>query len=143
MQDLKSPAHNVKVIKSKNTISEVKKLDQFRAENPDTAKLSVNRTHSESVMKMVTSKIQCGKDEVLVLMDSGSTINTAEIAAHVPAYENFIIPSLGSSTGETATTACGKELRNRGKCTVHGRADGQDIAVPFQDMAVALPIIFV
>ena len=101
------------------------------AENPDNAKLPASQKHQTRVMKVVTSKVQCGKDEVLVLIDSGSTINTADIAAHFPAYENFIMPSLGSSTGETATTACGKELRNRGKCTVHGRTDGQEIAVPF------------
>ena len=88
VRDLKSWAHNVKVIKPKKTISNVKELDQFRAENPDTAKLPANRTHLERVMRMVTSKVQCGKDEVLVLMDSGSTINTAGIAAHFFAYEN-------------------------------------------------------
>ena len=50
------------------------------------------------------------------------------------------VPSSGSNSGEIATTACGQQLTNRGKCTVHGTADGQTIAIPFQDMDVELPI---
>ena len=143
VRDFKSWAHRVKVGKPKNTISGVKDLDRFMAKNPNTAKLPVEPKHLQKVMKVVSSKINCAHDEVLVLMDSGATGNTADIAAHFPDYEFFVMPSLGSSTGETATTACGAELRNRGKCTVHGQADGQEIAVPFQDMAVTLPIISV
>ena len=143
VRDLKSWAHKVKVGKTKNTISGVKDLDRFMAKNPNTAKLPEEPKHLQKIMKVVSSKVKCAHDEVLVLMDSGATGNTADIAAHFPDYEFFVMPSLGSSVGETATTACGAELRNRGKCTVHGRADGQEIAVPFQDMAVTLPIISV
>ena len=45
--------------------------------------------------------------------------------------------------GETATTACGGVLVNRGKCVVSGTANGQKVSIPFQDMDVELPIVSV
>ena len=94
-------------------------------------------------MKVLTSKVTLGNDEVLVLMDSGSTINVAKVRKHFPAYVNHVIPSRGSMNGETATTACGKSLRNNGKCIISGMSDSQKIRIPFQDMDVELPIISV
>ena len=76
----------------------------------------------------------------MVLTDSGSALNVAKIQTHFKSYANVVVPSSGSKSGEIATTACGKQLTNRGKCTVHGTADGQIIAIPFQDMDVELPI---
>ena len=74
-------------------------------------------------------------------MDSGSTISIANVAKHFPAYSDFILPSRGSLVGETATTACGVELKNHGKCVVHGQAGDQEISIPFQHMDVELPIL--
>ena len=76
-------------------------------------------------------------------MDSGSTINVAKIRKHFKAYAHLVVPSSGSLKGETATTACGKTLKNNGKCVISGTADSQHISVPFQDMDVELPIISV
>ena len=76
-------------------------------------------------------------------MDSGSTINVAKMKKHFPAYADLVVPSRGSLKGETATTACGKALRNNGKCVISGTSDSQNITVPFQDMDVELPIISV
>ena len=94
-------------------------------------------------MKVMTRKIHVGPDEQLVLMDSGSTVNVAKIKKHFPAYEDLVIPSKGSLRGETATTACGGILVNRGKVVVHGSSDGQEVSIPFQDMDVELPIVSV
>ena len=66
-------------------------------------------------MKVLSSKIELEEDEVLVLMDSGSTINVAKIKKHFPMYSKLVVPSTGSVSGETATTACGKKLVNRGE----------------------------
>ena len=94
-------------------------------------------------MKILSSKVELESDEVLVLMDSGSTINVAKINKHFKDYADLVVPSRGSLKGETATTACGKVLRNNGKCTISGTSDSQQITVPFQDMDVELPIISV
>ena len=79
---------------SRKTISNIMELERFMANHPDTAKLPAKQKHIKKVMK-VSSKVQCDRDEVLVLRDSGSMINTTDIAAHFPAYETFIMPSLG------------------------------------------------
>ena len=50
----------------------------------------------------------------------------------------MVVPSKGSLRGETATTAGGGTLVNRGKCTIHGSFDGQFVEIPFQDMDVEL-----
>ena len=71
-------------------------------------------------------------------MDNGSALNMAKIQTHFKQYAHVVVPSPGSKSGETATTACGKQLTNQGTCTVHGTADGQTIAIPFQDMDVEL-----
>ena len=72
-------------------------------------------------------------------MDSGSALNVAEIQTHFKSYANDVVPSPGSKSGETATTTCEKQLAHPGKSTEHGTADGQNIAIPFQDMDVDLP----
>ena len=58
--------------------------------------------------------------------------NLAKIQIPVKAYATFVVPSSGSKSGETATTACGKQSTSCGKCTVHGTADKQTNAIPFQ-----------
>ena len=105
--------------------------------------MPTERRKLSKVMKVMTKKIHMGRDEQLVLMDSGSTVNVAKIAKHFPAYAELVIPSKGSLRGETATTACGGILVNRGKCVVHGSSDGQEVSIPFQDMDVELPIVSV
>ena len=65
-------------------------------------------------MKIMTQHVEVGPGEQLVLIDSGSTVNVAKIAKHFPAYAHLVVPSKGSLKGETATTACGGILVNRG-----------------------------
>ena len=73
-------------------------------------------------------------------MDNGRALNVAKIKTHFKPYANCVVPSSGTKSGETATTASGKQLTNRGKCTVHGTVDGQKHRNPFQDMDVELPL---
>jgi hypothetical protein len=124
-------------------ITNAKELDAFLKENPTIAQIPTERRKLSKIMKILSSKIELADDEVLVLMDSGSTINVAKIKKHFPAYAHLVVPSTGSVSGETATTARGKKLVNRGKCRIRGSADGQALAIPFQDMDVELPIVSV
>ena len=136
----KKPQSEAKKVK---VITNQRELRKFMTSNPNVAQLPVERKKLSKVMKMVTKSVELADGETLVLMDSGSAINVAKIKSHFKQYANFIVPSSGSISGETATTACGKQLVNRGKCTVHGTTDGQKNSIPFQDMDVELPIISV
>ena len=136
-QNQKTKRSNINVIATEHD------LRKFLEANPGTALLPLEPKKLTKVMKLMTSKIQLEDDEELVLMDSGSTINVAKIHKHFKQYANFVVPSKGSKTGETATTASGHKIKNRGKCMIHGVMDGHDISAPFQDMDVELPILSV
>ena len=87
--------------------------------------------------------IPLAADEMLALVDSGSTINAAWIAAHFPDYVKHIIESKGQAAGESATTAGGHKLLNEGRCRVDAEAGDGDFPVAFQNMKVDVPIISV
>ena len=95
------------------------------------------------VMKMLQGKVELEDDEVLILVDSGSNINCAKVARDFKKYKGCVVPSSGSRRGDVATTACGAQMKNRGKCVISGVADGQKVSIPFQDMDVELPILSV
>ena len=78
---------------------------------------------------------------MLCLVDSGSTINAANIEKHFPAYRRQVRQTRKSRGGDFATTACGKKLFNRGRCDVNGTADGEEFPVAFKDMQVEMPIL--
>ena len=124
-------------------ISTPKELDRFLAQHPGIAQVPTERRKMSKVMKIMTQHVEVGPGEQLVLMDSGSTVNVAKIAKHFPAYAHLVVPSKGSIKGETATTACGGILVNRGKVTISGTTNGQKVSIPFQDMDVELPIVSV
>ena len=136
-------APNVAAPKKVRLISSSRELSEFMKQNPKVAQVPTERKQLSKVMKILTSKINLEEGETLVLMDSGSTINVAKIKKHFAKYADMVVPSSGSINGETATTACGKKLVNRGKCLIKGKSDGQNIAIPFQDMDVELPIVSV
>jgi hypothetical protein len=82
-------------------------------------------------------------DEMVALVDSGSTINAAHIAKHFAKYVRHIISSRAQCLGETATTAGGHELKNEGRVCIEASVDGVDFPIPFQNMKVDVPIISV
>ena len=83
------------------------------------------------------------EDEVVCLVDSGSTINAAWIEEHFPEYLQYIILSEAQTRGDSATTAGGHELKNEGRCRVETKVDGHDFPVAFQNMRVDVPILSV
>lgn len=94
-------------------------------------------------LKGCLPNIPLAADEMLALVDSGSTINAAWIAAHFPQYAKLIIASKAQALGESATTAGGHELRNEGRCRVEASVEGDDFPIAFQNMRVDVPILSV
>ena len=45
--------------------------------------------------------------------------------------------------GDTATTAGGQKLVNKGRCSVHGMVDNHEFPIAFKDMETELPILSV
>lgn len=82
-------------------------------------------------------------DEVVCLVDSGSTINAAWINEHFPECLQHLISAEAQTRDEGATTAGGQELKNEGRCRIETTVDGHDFPVPFQNMRVDVPILSV
>lgn len=64
-------------------------------------------------------------DEMVALVDSGSTLNAAHIAKHFTSYIDRIVASRAQAMGESATTAGGHKLVNEGRCRVEATVDGE------------------
>ena len=88
-------------------------------------------------------ELVCADDEVLCLVDSGSTINAAWIEKHFPSYAKLVQKTPASMRGDTATTAGGQKLVNKGRCSVHGMVDNHEFPIAFKDMETELPILSV
>ena len=95
------------------------------------------------LLKAKPNFLQCGPGEVLCLVDSGSTVNAAWIARHFPAFTSKVQPTPASERGDTATTACGKQLRNKGRVVIPAKVAGKAFPVAFKDMEVEMPILSV
>ena len=59
----------------------------------------------DHIKQIIPGLPPCAADEVWALVDSGSTINAADILKHFPEYAKFIKRSKAQSRGEVATTA--------------------------------------
>ena len=97
-------------------------------------------------MKALRSKpveLECGTDEVLCLVDSGSTINAASIGKHFPKYADLVESTPASERGDFATIAGGDKLFNKGRCMIKGQAQDQPSPVTLKDMEVELPFLSV
>ena len=66
------------------------------------------------MMKPMTKSVELEEGETLVLMDCKSAVNVAKIDTHFKPYTDYVVPTSGSKSGKTATTACGKQLNRRG-----------------------------
>ena len=98
----------------------------------------------KKIRKALRSKpveLECGADEVLCLVDSGSKINVAWIGKHIPQYVDLADPA--SERGDFATTSGGHKFFNKGRCLIKGYVREQSFPVAFKDMEVELPILSV
>ena len=120
-------------------IAQLEKMLKDKSRISKIAKVPSNRQIKR--MRENLPDIELEDDEVLALVDSGSTINAADIAAYFPEYVQNIVASRASSSGETATTAGGHELKNMGRCKIDATVDDHPFPVAFQNMKVDVPII--
>ena len=116
-------------------------LDKLLAQNPRLKKVS--RQHLLKAMRRMPQELVCEANEILCLVDSGSTINAVWIEKHFPAYAKHIKALENAQKSRTATTACGKILHEKGRCTVFGKIEGHASSIDFRDMEVEMPILSV
>ena len=95
------------------------------------------------IRKIKSARIQLEDDEMLCLVDTGSSIHAADADVHFPDYARTVRQSSASRRGHAATSAGGHRLENMGKFTVSATTDGQDVKVPFNHMRVKIPILSV
>ena len=70
-------------------ISNEKQLDQLLARHPKLAAIPETDKKIRKLLKSMPAQLICGPDEILCLVDSGSTVNAAWIEKHLPAYETW------------------------------------------------------
>ena len=125
-------------------ISSIEELDKLLKGGSRVSRIAAPPTKKElKRLKGCLPNIPLAADEMLALVDSGSTINAAWIAAHFPQYSKIIIESKAQALGESATTAGGHELRNEGRCRIEASAGEDDFAIAFQNMRVDVSILSV
>ena len=122
-------------------VSTIPELERLLKCDSKIAKIA--KTASKKTLKSHLPNIHLEADEMVVLVDSGSTINAAFIAEHFPTYADQVIPSRAQTLGEIATTAGGHELKNEGRVRVEATVNGESFPIPFQNMQVDVPILSV
>ena len=93
--------------------------------------------------KSALPNIPINDDGMVVLIDSGATINAAHIPTHFEDYQGSIVASRDSQIGAAATTAGGHRLVNEGRCKVDAVLDDMAFPIVFQNMKVDVPILSV
>ena len=125
------------------TVRSEKQLDQLLAKHPLLAAIPDSDKKLRKVLRTMPDELVCEIDEVLCLVDSGSTVDAAWIAKHFPAYAKLVKATNASRRGDSATTAGGHKLINKGRCVVDATAQDVPFPVAFKDMETELPILSV
>ena len=120
-----------------------KDLDQLLKAHPHIAAIPGSAKKIRTVLRSMPPELVCEDDEVLCLVDSGSTVNAAWISKHFPQWAHIVRSTPASERGDSATTACGKQLVNKGRVQIKATAQGADFSVAFKDMETELPILSV
>ena len=124
------------------TVRSERELDSIMKSHPYLAAIPKGQ-QIRKLLRTMPVELVCGPDEVLCLVDSGSTINAAWIAKHFPGCVNHVRPTVASQSGDFATTAGGQTLINKGRCLVSATSNGKPFDVAFKDMETELPILSV
>ena len=85
--------------------------------------------------------MECGPDEFLVLIDTGSLTHAVNAKTHLPAHEILAVPK--SEVHKTAETTCGGTLQMLGKVKATGTIGGVRISMTWSHMEVKCPILSV
>ena len=70
-------------------------------------------------------ELECGPDEVLCLVDTGSTINAALVEKQFPQYAKHVKETSKTLRGHHATNAGGAKLYSKGRVEIDGTVDGK------------------
>ena len=124
------------------TIKDEIDLEQVMADHPNLAAIP-DQKKLRKMLRQKPVELECGPDEVLCLVDSGSTIHAAWVEKHFPGYAAKVVQTAKSIAGDHATTAGGLKLFNKGRVEVQASAGGSDFHCAFKDMEVELPILSV
>ena len=120
-----------------------RELETLPMRDPRIAAIPDSDKKLRRVLRTMPDELVCAADEVLCLVDSGSTVNAAWIAKHFPAYAALVQQTAASLQGDGATTACGKKLLNKGRVVIGATCQGSDFSVAFKDMETELPMLSV
>ena len=93
-------------------------LDAALNTHPQLAAIPPSNKKIRRIIRSLPEALKCKSNEILCLVDSGSTINAAWIEKHFPQYAHLVQPTAASRSGDFATTAGGQKLMNKGKCTI-------------------------
>ena len=116
-------------------ISSLSDLDKLPAAKVNTKKIA------RALKGKLVDQIALEDDEVLCLVDTGSSVHAADAETHFADYLPFVRETSASRKGDGATTACGAHLPNKGKFVVDAIADNEEVSIPFTNMKVKLPIL--
>ena len=138
-----APAKKLKKKKGSIKIASLKDLDLQIASNPQAFKSeSLNSKRLQRSLRRTPMDIQLDDDEILALIDTGSSIHAADADIHFPEYSK-LVRKPASQKSPKATTAGGHKLANLGKFVVSAETNGQQVSIPFNHMKVQLPILSV
>ena len=116
-------------------------LKEFEKQAPKLASSPANTKKLQRALKKLPQEIELENDEVLCLIDTGSTVHAANAQTHFSQYVPYVKQTKAQLKGGGATTACGGHLPNKCRFIVNAIADGHDVSVPFTNMDVQLPIL--
>ena len=85
--------------------------------------------------------VECGEDEFLALVDTGSFTHAIDAARHLPAHQILAVPK--SEQHKAGETACGGTLPMLGKVRTTGEVGGIAVAMTWSHMEVKCPILSV
>ena len=147
-------ARNVKVVQSKAKaatsmsehihIASLKELDdKMHSDQRLTALPTNTKKLQRALRKLNDVDFDLEADEVLALVDTGSSIHAADADMHFGDYASQVRRPKSASITGAATTAGGHKLENLGKFVVNATTNGHDIKIPFNHMKVKLPILSV
>ena len=86
-------------------------------------------------------ELECGTDEVLCLVDKGSTINAAWVEKQFPQHAKHVKDTPKSLRGDRATTAGCVKVYNKGRVEIDCTVNGKAFQINFKDMEAELPIL--
>ena len=145
-QEMKSqlaPKSNFHMTKNSHVVRNEKELEALLKKNPRLAAVPETNKKLKKVMRNTPAALQCQDDEILCLVDSGATINAANVGKHFPAYKPLVTQTAESRQGDGAKTANGHLLVSKGRCLVGAHAQGSDFCISFKDMDIDMPILSV